>query len=201
MRPKWKRALTLGLAVLGIGWIGGRAEAFTSTDTMRVSVTPDAQYSVQITSAIPGVGYDFQTVALNSTTQSTVAITLTNNGTIYEYFGISVSNTSGNWTGSITVTAQDNTGGVGVGSVGVSIFDGSNYWNGTSFASSTPVFNRSHELVAIEAQRAVVRGHDHCQLGRHRRGLSLQCRACHRRCRLSSPLATAPAGWRRCSRR
>ena len=106
MNTRMKRALVMGLAVIAMGWLTDKAQAYTSTDTMRVSVTPDAQYSVTITSPVPG-GYDFKTVALNSTTQSTLAITLTNNGTIYEYFGISISNTSGNWTASTVAPSTD----------------------------------------------------------------------------------------------
>jgi hypothetical protein len=97
----------VGFFVVAIGLLKKQAYAYTSTDTMRVSVTPDVEYSVQITSAIPGVGYDFKTVALNSTTQSTVAITLTNNGTVYEYFGISISNTSGSWTATTVTPSTD----------------------------------------------------------------------------------------------
>ena len=49
--------------------------------------------------------------------------------------------TTSSWTGMITGAANDYPGGAGVASVGVSIFDGSHYWNGTAFASATPVFN------------------------------------------------------------
>src|SRR5262249_26050729 len=44
------------------------------------------------------------------------------------------------WLGSIKGTASD-TGAAGIATVGVSIFDGSKYWNGSAFASSTPFFN------------------------------------------------------------
>src|SRR5207245_444584 len=45
------------------------------------------------------------------------------------------------WSGAITGSATDNTGVSGVASVGVSIFNGNSYWNGTAFASATPVLN------------------------------------------------------------
>src|SRR5205814_240263 len=45
------------------------------------------------------------------------------------------------WVGAITGTARDNSNGVGVAFVKVSIFDGSNYWDGNGFNSPTPVCN------------------------------------------------------------
>jgi hypothetical protein len=105
MKTKWKRALTLGLIVMGLGAVGKEVQA-ASTDTMTVSVTPNAQYAVTITSAYAG-GYNFGLVNLNATTQSTVAVVVTNSGTVYEYFGISVSNTSGNWASSTVTPSTD----------------------------------------------------------------------------------------------
>jgi hypothetical protein len=44
------------------------------------------------------------------------------------------------WAGTFAGTAQDNSGS-GLASVGVSLTDGTHYYNGTSFTSSTPVLN------------------------------------------------------------
>jgi hypothetical protein len=44
------------------------------------------------------------------------------------------------WDTTFSGTTQDNSGS-GIASVGVSLFDGTNYYNGTAFASSSPVFN------------------------------------------------------------
>ncbi len=41
-----------------------------------------------------------------------------------------------NWAGTFTGSAQDNSGS-GLASVGVSLFDGQDYYNGTAFASPT----------------------------------------------------------------
>ncbi len=77
----------------------------------------------------PGVGQTFQFDATVPTSTITVP-----SAAFY--------NTAG-WPGAIAGTAQDNAGGSGVASVGVSILDAttSQYWNGTAFASATPVFN------------------------------------------------------------
>ena len=104
MNKYMKRSLTLGLLLLGLG-ITGRAHA-ASTDTITISVTPNATFGVTISSPYAS-GYNFGTVNLNFTTQSTLAITLTNTGTIYEYFGISVSNTSGGWAASSVLPSTD----------------------------------------------------------------------------------------------
>ena len=48
--------------------------------------------------------------------------------------------TSGNWTATISGTATDGSG-TGIASVGVSLFDGTDYFDGTAFTSTTPVFN------------------------------------------------------------
>src|SRR5882672_9913081 len=96
MNTRLKKALATGLVALGMGWMSGKAQA-ASTDTITISVTPNATFGVTISSPYAS-GYNFGTVNLNSTTVSTLAITLTNSGSIYEYFGVSVSNTSGGWT-------------------------------------------------------------------------------------------------------
>ena len=44
------------------------------------------------------------------------------------------------WTGTFTGSAQDNSGS-GLASVGVSLFDGNDYYNGTAFGSATPTYN------------------------------------------------------------
>ena len=117
MNSKLKKALTFGLLLLGIG-IAGKAQA-ASTDTITISVTPNASFGVTISSPYAS-GYNFGIVSLNSTTVSTLAITLTNSGTIYEYFGVSVSNTSG----------------------------GGNPWTTTGIAPSTDTFRMSGLLNA-----------------------------------------------------
>ena len=48
--------------------------------------------------------------------------------------------TSGNWAATFAGTSTD-TSGTGIASVGVSLFDGTHYFNGTAFVSTTPVFN------------------------------------------------------------
>src|SRR5216684_337594 len=105
MNTRLKKALATGLVALGVGWMSGKAQA-ASTDTITVSVTPNAQYGVTISSPYAS-GYNFGLVNLNATTVSTLAITLTNSGSIYEYFGISVSNTSGGWTASAAAASTD----------------------------------------------------------------------------------------------
>ena len=95
MNKNIKRVLATGLLLLGIGLVKNAQAA--STDTITISVTPNASYGVTISSPYAS-GYNFGTVNLNSTTESTLAIVLTNSGTIYEFFAVSVSNTSGGWT-------------------------------------------------------------------------------------------------------
>ncbi len=48
--------------------------------------------------------------------------------------------TSGNWAASFSGTTTDGSG-TGIASVGVSLFDGTHYFDGTGFTSTTPVFN------------------------------------------------------------
>ena len=103
---KWiKRRLTTTVFLVGLGVCARQAQA-ASTDTITISLTPNTTFAVTISSAYVG-GYNFGLVNLNATTVSTVAITLTNSGSIYEYFGISVSNTSGGWTASATTPSTD----------------------------------------------------------------------------------------------
>ena len=89
--------LTAGLLVLGVG-ILQKAQA-ASTDTMTVSVTPgNVAYGVTISSPYPS-GYSFGQVNLGAVTISTSAITVTNSGSISEYFGMAISNLGTNsWT-------------------------------------------------------------------------------------------------------
>jgi len=105
MNTRLKKALATGLVALGMGWMAGKAQA-ASTDTITISLTPNTTFAVSISSPYAG-GYNFGQVNLNSTTVSTLAITLTNSGSIYEYFGISVSNTSGGWTTNGTAPSTD----------------------------------------------------------------------------------------------
>ena len=106
MKTHMKKVLITGLAVLSVGWISGKAQA-ASTDTITISLTPNTTYAVTISSAYVG-GYNFGQVNLNSTTVSTVAITLTNSGSIYEFFAISVSSPNANgWTPSAVGASTD----------------------------------------------------------------------------------------------
>ena len=78
-----------------------------TTDTMTVSVSPTVTYGVTISSPFL-TGYVFGNVALGASTLSTVAITLNTTGaTGPEYFGLSVSNTSGNWSATASAPSQD----------------------------------------------------------------------------------------------
>ncbi len=82
--------LAAGLLVLGLGVIQ-RAQA-ASTDTIAVTVTAgNISYGVQISSPYAG-GYSFGSVSLGATTNSTLAITVANTGSISEYFSMAVSN-------------------------------------------------------------------------------------------------------------
>ena len=105
---KWIRMLAPpALLLLGLGVCVSQAEASASTDTITISLTPNTTYAVTISSAYVG-GYNFGQVNLNSTTVSTVAITLTNSGSIYEFFAISVSSpTAGGWTPSAVGASTD----------------------------------------------------------------------------------------------
>ena len=108
MNRRLKQALATGLMVVGVGWFTKVQAA--STDTMTVSVTPNATYGVSVTTpAGYGTtnGFDFGIVNLNTSTQSTNAIILTNTGSIYEYFGMSISNTSGGWAASAVAPTTD----------------------------------------------------------------------------------------------
>ena len=105
MNMRLKKVLITGLAVFSVGWLAGKAQA-ASTDTITISVTPNATFGVTISSPYAS-GYNFGLVNLNSTTLSTLAITLTNSGSIYEYFALSVSNTSGGWTAVSTLPSTD----------------------------------------------------------------------------------------------
>jgi hypothetical protein len=115
-----KKRLGVTLALLGMGMGAHRAYA-ASTDTITISLTPNTTYAVTISSPYTS-GYNFGLVNLNATTVSTLAITLTNSGSIYEYFGISVSNTSG----------------------------GGNPWTTTGVAPSTDTFRMSGQLNASQ---------------------------------------------------
>lgn len=108
MKMQLKSKWLLGIAVaVGLGLGLTKSAQAASSDTIRVSVTPSVTYAVTITS-VNASGYDFGTVALNSTTQSTAAITVTNSGNVSEYFGIAISNTSGSWTPTASAPSTDN---------------------------------------------------------------------------------------------
>ncbi len=106
MKNHVQKVLTTGLVLLGIGAFAVRAQAAT-TDTMTVSVSPTVTYGVTISSPYAS-GYNFGNVALAATTMSTLAIVLNTTGaTGPEYFGLSISNTSGGWTSTVGSPAQD----------------------------------------------------------------------------------------------
>jgi hypothetical protein len=91
--------MAAGLIVLGLGMAKQAYAVAGSTDTITVTVTPDVQYSVQITS--PELqGYDFGLVRVGQSTISTLAIAVKNNGDIQEYFSLAVNDTTGGnaWT-------------------------------------------------------------------------------------------------------
>ena len=107
MNTHMKKVLKIGLAVLSVGWLAGKAQA-ASTDTITLSLTPNATYAVSITSVTAGVGYNFGQVNLNSTTLSTAAIVVTNTGSVFEFFSLSVSSpTSGSWSPNSTAPGVD----------------------------------------------------------------------------------------------
>ena len=106
MNTKLKKVLMTGLVTLGIGGLSQIAQAAT-TDTMTVSVSPLVTYSVVISSPYAS-GYNFSNVSLGATTLSTLGITLNTTGsTAPEYFGLSISNTSGGWTSTLSAPGQD----------------------------------------------------------------------------------------------
>src|SRR6185312_16838268 len=105
MNTSMKKVLVAGLFAVSVG-LCGKAQAAAS-DTKQISVTPSVTFGVQITS-VNANGYQFGTVALGATTESTAAITLTNTGTIPEYFAMAITNTSGNWVATSTAAAVDN---------------------------------------------------------------------------------------------
>ena len=103
MNKHIKHVLLTGLVMLGVG---AAAQAAT-TDTMTVSVTPSVTFAVSISSPYTS-GYNFSSVALAGTTLSTLGITLNTTGaTAAEYFGLSISNTSGGWTSTVSSPGQD----------------------------------------------------------------------------------------------
>ena len=80
-------AMVAGLMVLGLGVVQ-KAEA-ANPDTMNVLVQPDVTYAVTISSPFVQ-GYNFGLVGVAATTISTVAIGVTNSGTIVEFFSLGV---------------------------------------------------------------------------------------------------------------
>src|ERR1700733_7144969 len=103
MNKRMKHVLITGLVMLGVGAVSQAA----TTDTMQVSVSPTVTYGVTISSPF-AQGYVFGSVAVGASTLSTVAITLNTTGaTGPEFFGLSISNTSGNWTATASAPGQD----------------------------------------------------------------------------------------------
>ncbi len=120
MKTRLKQLLVMGLMVMGLGM--GKAWAW-NPDTMVVSVTPSVTYSVSISSPM-NQGYQFGTVALGATTISTVAIAVSNNGTVAESFSLAITNSApGNW--------------APAGSSGADQFRMSGYFNTTQPADGT----------------------------------------------------------------
>jgi len=101
---RWlKQGAIATLAMIGLI---GAAQA-VNPDTMVISVTPSVTYSVSIASPMVQ-GYQFGTVALGATTISTVAIVVSNNGNVSEFFSLAVSNTSpGTWTPTTGAVGSD----------------------------------------------------------------------------------------------
>ena len=62
-----------------------------STDTIQLLVTPSVLYSVTISSPDAGIGYDFGSVGLNTSTRTERAATVTNSGNISSFWQISAS--------------------------------------------------------------------------------------------------------------
>ena len=106
MNTQLKKALTTGMLAVGLGLLSSKAHA-VNPDAMQISVTPSVTYAVTITS-VNANGYQFGTVALNSTTQSTAAVTVANSGNIAEYFSMAITNTSGNWAPTTSAPTTDN---------------------------------------------------------------------------------------------
>ena len=100
------KVLFAGLVVLSMGCLAEKAQA-ASTDTITLSLTPSTTFAVTLTSVTAGVGYQFGSVNLNATTLSTAAIIVTNTGSIYEYFALAVTNTSGGWTATSVPATTD----------------------------------------------------------------------------------------------
>jgi len=100
LMKKTLAALVLGLAAMKVYAV--------NPDTIVVSVTPgNVTYSVSIASPM-AAGYQFGSVNLAATTISTVAIVITNNGNISEYFALKVANTApDNWAPVAGVPASD----------------------------------------------------------------------------------------------
>jgi hypothetical protein len=96
MNRSLKKVLATGLMVVGLGWMGQKAEAVgPNPDSMIVSVTPGGtQFGVYITS-VNANGYQFGTVNLGETTVSTAAIVVKSSGTVSEYFAMSVTSDGG----------------------------------------------------------------------------------------------------------
>ena len=98
LRNAVRVGMAAGLLVLGLGMLQ-KVEA-ANPDTIKVYVTPTGMtYAVSITSpAVAQPGYDFDQVALGGSTISTLAIVVTNTGTVGEYWALKVSNSSpDNW--------------------------------------------------------------------------------------------------------
>jgi len=116
MKWKWLSAVVMGMGLMS-------AAHAVNPDSIVVSVTPNASYSVSIASPM-AQGYVFGTVNLAASTISTVAIVVSNNGTISEYFSLAVTGSSpNNWTAA--------------GSPGSNAFTMFGHFNATQPASAT----------------------------------------------------------------
>ena len=110
MNKHMKQVLVTGLVMLGMGSVW-KAQAGTF-DTMNVLVTPgNPSYGVTITSVTTGVGYNFGSVNLGLSTDSTKAVGVLNSGNVSEYFVMSISTSTG---GSANWKPAGSAGGAGV---------------------------------------------------------------------------------------
>lgn len=93
-KKKLMGVLVLGLMVLGLGAQKGWS---AETDSIQLLVTPGVTYSVKITS-VNASGYDFGTVNLTATTQSTAPILVQNDGNTNAKWRLYLDSLTSGWT-------------------------------------------------------------------------------------------------------
>ena len=101
-----RAVLAAGIVILGLGAMEKAHAILNGQDTMTVSVTPNVNYGITI-SSVNSAGYQFGPVALGATTVSTSAITLTNPGNVAEYFSMAISNSTGSWNATSGAASTD----------------------------------------------------------------------------------------------